>query len=357
VEAPFKVRYRDTVGVDGRATIEILTDDLPPIVQRYLKDRIGHFTSQSKRSVLKTLRQLDESQKKRGKSLEELTKEDVQAFFENYTVNLASIRNVCGAIYRPPEKCKGVGTGFANFLASEEKIEPGELERIRLYIISKNKEETNRQRKNSVNNKRVALTEDYLRAIKIHADRMIRKMIDFILEFAARIYEGPCSVLIDDVDFEKKTMMLFIKPGGKEHILPFDEEGEQMIKGAAAFREIYAGYKILDSFRFLFCTRHGEHWTQANAEYAMSRIRESIKNCSDHKECVEMTAKAKLHLITWHTFRYTAARRAYDATKDIVYVRDLLGHESVEMTERYLGLDEEEKLRRLRDGLKKRRMC
>ena len=82
----------------------------------------------------------------------------------------------------------------------------------------------------------------------------------------------------------------------------------------------------------------------------MKDIRDSIADCKEHDECREMREQNKLHLVSWHVLRYTAARRAYDRTKNIVYVRDLLGHTSVIQTEHYLALDEEEKLDRLRRG-------
>lgn len=61
-----------------------------------------------------------------------------------------------------------------------------------------------------------------------------------------------------------------------------------------------------------------------------------LKKVADDKEI-------NLKNITGHSLRKTYARRLYEETKDLNYVRIALGHKSVELTKRYLGIDDEVK--------------
>lgn len=50
-----------------------------------------------------------------------------------------------------------------------------------------------------------------------------------------------------------------------------------------------------------------------------------------------------LQNISGHSMRKTYARRLYEATNDLEYVRIALGHKSIEVTKRYLGLEDDVK--------------
>lgn len=59
-----------------------------------------------------------------------------------------------------------------------------------------------------------------------------------------------------------------------------------------------------------------------------------LKNVAEDKEL-------KLTNITGHSLRKTYARRLYEKTNDLEYVREALGHKSIEVTKRYLGIVDE----------------
>jgi len=63
---------------------------------------------------------------------------------------------------------------------------------------------------------------------------------------------------------------------------------------------------------------------------------EILKRVAEDKEI-------NLKNITGHSLRKTYARRLYEATNDLEYVRIALGHKSVEVTKKYLGLEDEVK--------------
>jgi integrase len=357
MERPFRVRAREGLDQNGRATIKIDFEILPAIVLRYINSRVAHFSEQGTLRHLRCLRRLDASQLRRGRPLESLTKDDVESFLDD--CRGSNLLDYCCLIYTDPQQCGGVGTGFANFLADEGLISAQELERIRVYVTAKKREGKRRMQESEKHSskRRSALNDRQLRAFKLHADRMVRMMIDFTLDFLTRVYEGVCSVMLDDIDFNTKEITFYIKPRRKKHVLPFDEKDEKFLRQIIWFREIYAGQKLGDrsGSRFLFVTRTGLRWTGGNAQNIVGDMREEIRNCTEHSECREITGQNKLHLISWHMLRYTGARRAYEKTGSIIYVRDLLGHRSVKQTERYLNLDEEEKLKGLRKGLEQRR--
>mgnify|MGYP001599130728 CR=1 FL=1 len=69
----------------------------------------------------------------------------------------------------------------------------------------------------------------------------------------------------------------------------------------------------------------------------------SSKAFSDILKKVADDKEINIKNITGHSLRKTYARRLYEATNDIEYVRIALGHLSIEVTKKYLGLEDEVK--------------
>jgi len=69
----------------------------------------------------------------------------------------------------------------------------------------------------------------------------------------------------------------------------------------------------------------------------------SSKAYSDILKRVSEDKQINLKNISGHSLRKTYARRLFEATNDIDYVRIALGHLSIEVTKRYLGLEDEVK--------------
>jgi integrase len=69
----------------------------------------------------------------------------------------------------------------------------------------------------------------------------------------------------------------------------------------------------------------------------------SAKSYSDILKKIAEDKEIKLKNITGHSLRKTYARRLWEDTKDLEYVRIALGHLSIEVTKRYLGLEDEVK--------------
>ncbi|MBW9154301.1 tyrosine-type recombinase/integrase [Clostridium estertheticum] len=86
-----------------------------------------------------------------------------------------------------------------------------------------------------------------------------------------------------------------------------------------------------------------------NSEYAFPSQKGDNSNylrAQSYSDILKKVAEDKeinLKSITGHSLRKTYARRLYEATNDIEYVRIALGHLSIEVTKKYLGLDDEVK--------------
>ncbi|WP_411680436.1 tyrosine-type recombinase/integrase [Clostridium thailandense] len=69
----------------------------------------------------------------------------------------------------------------------------------------------------------------------------------------------------------------------------------------------------------------------------------AAKSYSDILKEVAEDKEINLKNITGHSLRKTYARRLWEETKDLEYVRIALGHLSIEVTKKYLGLDDDVK--------------
>jgi integrase len=69
----------------------------------------------------------------------------------------------------------------------------------------------------------------------------------------------------------------------------------------------------------------------------------SAKAYSEILKRVAEDKEINLEQITGHSIRKTYANRLYESTKDIEYVRIALGHKSIEVTKKYLGLEDKVK--------------
>jgi integrase/recombinase XerD len=66
----------------------------------------------------------------------------------------------------------------------------------------------------------------------------------------------------------------------------------------------------------------------------------------------ERSDGTKLRKVTPHTFRHTAATHLHDRGKGLAYIKEFLGHESVETTMKYVGVPTQDVLDECREALK-----
>jgi integrase/recombinase XerC len=128
----------------------------------------------------------------------------------------------------------------------------------------------------------------------------------------------------------------YVKKGGDEYTLPLSDELEQLF--ALAPQE--------DDLPFIDAL-HGQRHRRAKSQTISD---DAIRNAWER-------LKAKTHAnaeLRPHDLRRTTAVLAYEHTKDIRAVQQLLGHRSLSTTAEYLAHRDTEKLRPLIDALKQK---
>lgn len=132
-----------------------------------------------------------------------------------------------------------------------------------------------------------------------------------------------CNINIKDINFKENTISV-IEKGHKSRKIPFGENLKNVIEQCIKDRNYYFGKIETDA---LFVSQFRQRISVDTAARIVARYTQGI---TDKK-------------ITPHKLRATCAVTIYDNTKDILVVKDILGHESIETTQIYTRASEESK--------------
>ena len=132
-----------------------------------------------------------------------------------------------------------------------------------------------------------------------------------------------CNINIGDIDFKENTISV-IEKGHKRRKIPFGENTKELLQAWISDRN--ERFKRLDTDA-LFVTQHKKRISIDMVRRIVLKYTEGIT--SKH--------------ITPHKLRASCAVAAYDETKDILVVADILGHDNIETTMRYTRASEETK--------------
>ena len=125
---------------------------------------------------------------------------------------------------------------------------------------------------------------------------------------------------VNDLLFRKEI----VKGKDYSRMVPVNKDGRNAIAELVVWHE--TAYGDIDPNRPLFTSRKG------NGSIAVSRG-------TAHKILESVFQAAGLNgKVATHSLRKSFAQRFYDVTGDIYAVKELLGHQSVETTQRYLGV-------------------
>lgn len=166
------------------------------------------------------------------------------------------------------------------------------------------------------------LTEEELKELLDSIDTSNRNgrrnllVITLLYDTAARAAEI-INLKIEDIHLEQKYILINGK-GNKQRVVPIMDKTRNMIIQYLKENDLKNGY--------LFQNKCGEHMNKDFVENIL-------------KKCVQNIEKN----ITPHTFRRTRAIHLLSAGVNIMYIRDLLGHESVITTEKYARVIEKNK--------------
>ena len=154
------------------------------------------------------------------------------------------------------------------------------------------------------------------------------------------LYDSGCRVqeLIDltwiDLRFEKPATVALTGKGRKTRIVP-------LMPDTASIMSSYARSKtIAKRSENVFLNQSGNKLSRSGVEYVIEKYT---------KMAEESMCSIKEKKVTPHVFRHSKGMHLTQADVNIIYIRDLLGHSSVQVTEVYARADSRSK----RDALEK----
>jgi len=154
------------------------------------------------------------------------------------------------------------------------------------------------------------------------------------------LYDSGCRVqeLIDltwiDLRFDKPATVTLSGKGNKKRIVP-------LMPDASSILSTYANLKVIKNrIENVFLNQSGHKLSRSGVEYIVEKYAKMAEKSMPF---------LKEKKITPHVYRHSKAMHLTQADVNIIYIRDLLGHSSVQVTERYSRADS----RRKREALEK----
>jgi integrase/recombinase XerD len=154
-------------------------------------------------------------------------------------------------------------------------------------------------------------TEEELDQLIAGAGRRMAAILQFLKETGARIGEV-LNVKWTDIDFERQIVSITPEKGGKPRMLPISDKLIGMLNGIPRKNERVFLKNIF------------------SVEIIFNRLR---------RRMAKKLNNPRLLKITLHTFRHWKATMEYHKTKDIIHVKEVLGHKSIESTMVYINIE------------------
>lgn len=154
-------------------------------------------------------------------------------------------------------------------------------------------------------------------------------IITTLYQTAARVQEL-CDIKVKDINFKSNSVKLLGK-GNKIRIVPINDV---LTKNLNHYKNI----QNLQENNYLFTNKNGNKLTRVGVQYIIE------KYINRAKEKYPDLFKIK---VSNHTFRHSKAVHMLEAGVNIVYIRDILGHSSIVVTENYAKCSLELKKREL----------
>jgi integrase/recombinase XerD len=154
-------------------------------------------------------------------------------------------------------------------------------------------------------------TEEELDTLIVGSGKKMSVLLQFLKETGARVGEV-LRLRWTDVDFERRVVSITPEKGSRARILPISEKLIGMLNLLPRKSE-----KIFPTVR-------------PTVELAFYKRRKALAGKLNNPRLLK---------ITLHTFRHWKATMEYHKTKDIVHVKELLGHKSIESTMVYINIE------------------
>lgn len=159
----------------------------------------------------------------------------------------------------------------------------------------------------------------------IHTEKGIRDLalLSLLYDSGARIQE-----LIDltwrDLRWEKPATVILTGKGNKSRIVPLMPDTSEIMNA------YYHSIRNIDRDKNIFLNQTGNKLSRSGVGYVIGKYTALAE---------EDTPSIKEKKITAHVYRHSKGMHLTQADVNIIYIRDLLGHSSVQVTERYARAD------------------
>lgn len=154
-------------------------------------------------------------------------------------------------------------------------------------------------------------TEEELDQLIAGCGRKLATFLQLLKETGARVGEA-LALKWTDVDFERRIVNITAEKGGRARILPIS-------------------LRLVDMLNNL--PKRGERVFTVSMDGLKSNF------FLQRKKIAKKLGNPRLLKITFHTFRHWKATVEYHRTRDIVYVKEILGHKNIENTMVYISIE------------------
>jgi integrase len=137
-------------------------------------------------------------------------------------------------------------------------------------------------------------------------------LLQILKETGARIGEIIPSLKWIDIDLERKTIHITAEKGSNDRILPISTKLIAMLNNIPRINE-----------QVFQTSKH-------NIRRTYNALR---------KRAIKKLGNPRLQKISFHTFRHWKGTTEYHKTKDIIHVKNVLGHRSIESTMVYINIE------------------
>lgn len=162
------------------------------------------------------------------------------------------------------------------------------------------------------------------------AGRRDLALLTLLYDTGARVQE-----LIDltpsQLRFDKPYTVKLVGKGNKARIVPLMEPTKQLLQ---RYMEEQRLLESSANMYPLFCNKRRQKLTRAGVNYILAKYRDKARE--NNKSLIP-------EVLTCHCLRHSKAMHLLQAGVNLVYIRDLLGHSSVQVTEIYAKVDSKQK--------------
>lgn len=156
-------------------------------------------------------------------------------------------------------------------------------------------------------------------------------LLTFLYETASRVQEV-IDLKYEYVNFNSSICTIrFICKGNKERIVPIGTKAKNTLNG-------YIEFKLNKYNNFVFTNKYGNKYTRAGVQYILNKYVERAK---------KINSSLFPNKYSSHSLRHSKAMHLLESGVNLIYIRDLLNHESVTTTEIYARANPQIKLEAL----------